>query len=589
MNQPTDASQEAPQGYAPGVPRQVQVPEVSLVEVLHDAVRAYPQRPALDFFGATTTYAALGEQVARAAELLAATGIKPADRVALIMPSCPQAVVSFYAVLEIGGIVVEVNPLYTHDELQRSFADHGARVAVVWDKVADTVAGLHLDHPLTIFTVDLSRSLPLSKRLALRLPVTKARQARDAMTTRATVGQSWDDAVRAQGDPAAYGTRPRHPSKPTDVALLQYTGGTTGLPKAAMLTHRNLVANVTQSAAWVPGLREGEEVFYGILPLFHAYGMLLSLLCSVRFGACLVLFPRFDVDQVLEAMRRRPATFLPAVPPVYARLADAAQERGVDLHSIRWAISGAMPLPAELVDRWEALTGGVLVEGYGMTETSPIALGNPMADTRRPGSVGLPFPSTEIRVVDPDDPSVDRAPGVAGELLIRGPQVFAGYWDQPEQTREVLLDDGWLRSGDVVEVDPDGFVTIVDRVKDLIITGGFNVYPSEVEAVLREHPDVADAAVVGVPGAAGSEDVVAAIVPTPGAGVDRDALRSHVREHLAGYKVPKAFHRVEALPLSAIGKVLRKDVRALLASDGDGDAVTTKTAGGRTGDESDRD
>lgn len=557
-----DDDVSAPAGYAPGVPGRVDVPDVSLTTVLHDAIRAHPDRPALDWYGATTTYAELGRQVDAAAAALAAAGVGVGDRVALIMPSCPQAVVAFYAVLELGGVVVEQNPLSPRDELQRSFSDHGARVAVVWDKSADTVAGLDLAQELTLFTVDMSRALPLGKRLALRLPIRKARETRAAMTARPSAGRSWDDAVRPRrrAEPAP---RP-HVAAPTDVALLQYTGGTTGSPKAAMLTHRNLVANVAQSRAWVPDLQDGREVLYGILPLFHAYGMLLCLLMSVRLGACLVLFPRFDVDQVLEAMERRPATFLPGVPPIYARLADAAEERGVDLTSVRFAISGAMPLPAELVERWERLTGGVLVEGYGMTETSPIALGNPLAPTRRPGSVGLPFPSTEIRVVDPDDPAVDREPGKAGELLIRGPQVFEGYWQQPEETAKVLLADGWLRTGDIVERSDDGFVTIVDRIKDLIITGGFNVYPSEVEEVLRSHPLVAQAAVVGLPGKVGSEDVMAAVVPVEGESPTEDELRRYVRERIAAYKAPRRIRIVDALPLSPVGKVLRREVRELL-------------------------
>ncbi|WP_300682794.1 long-chain-fatty-acid--CoA ligase [Nocardioides sp.] len=548
-------------GYAPGVPREVEVPTTSLSEVLHAAVRAYGDKPALDFFGSTTTYAELGAQVDAAARVLAAQGVKPGDRVSLIMPSCPQAVVAFYAVLEVGGIVVEQNPLSTAEELRRSFADHGAAVAVVWDKLADTIAGLALDHEVTLFTMDMTRALPLTKRLALRLPIAKARQAREAMTTRPTAGSSWEDAL-AQVDRARLPQVTPHHAESDDVALLQYTGGTTGEPKAAMLTHRNLAANVAQSRAWVPELREGQEVFYGILPLFHAYGMMLCLLCAVRLGGCLVLFPRFDLDMVLDAMKRRPATFLPAVPPIYARMAEAAPARGIDLGSIRWAISGAMPLPAELVEQWEALTGGVLIEGYGMTETSPIALGNPMAPTRRPGSVGLPYPSTEIRVVDPENPTLDRPAGEPGELLIRGPQVFAGYWNKPEETAAVMVEGGWLRTGDIVTVDEAGFVTIVDRIKDVIISGGFNVYPSEIEEVLREHPGVAQAAVVGVPGAAGSEDVVAVVVAEPGVSIDPAELIAFTRQHLAGYKAPRRVEVVDELPLSAIGKVLRKDVRA---------------------------
>ncbi|MGN6574351.1 MAG: AMP-binding protein, partial [Nocardioides sp.] len=303
--------------------------------------------------------------------------------------------------------------------------------------------------------------------------------------------------------------------------------------------------------------------------LFHAYGLTLCLTFAVSIGATLVLFPRFDVDMVLAAMRRRPATFLPAVPPIYQRLATAAQERHVDLTSIRYAISGAMSLPASTAQLWESVTGGLLVEGYGMTETSPVALGNPVGPTRRRGSVGVPFPSTEVRVVDRDDPSRDLPHGEAGELLLRGPQVFREYWNRPGETAAVVLEGGWIRTGDVVEMDDAGFFRIVDRIKELIITGGFNVYPSEVEDALRRLPGIADAAVVGLPSPEAGEDVVAAVVLEPGARLDEGAARDSCREHLAAYKIPRRFVVVEELPRSIIGKVLRRQVRdELLRQDG---------------------
>ncbi|MBI2244909.1 MAG: AMP-binding protein, partial [Nocardioides sp.] len=366
----------------------------------------------------------------------------------------------------------------------------------------------------------------------------------------------WESILRG---PALAADHPRPTS--ADVALLQYTGGTTGRPKAAVLTHRNLRANAAQGRAWMPGLVDGDEVVYAVLPLFHAYGLTLCLTFSMSIGATLVLMPRFDVDLVLEAMRRRPATFLPAVPPVYQRLAAAAAEHGVDLSSIRYAISGAMSLPAETAELWEAATGGLLVEGYGMTETSPVALGNPAGDARRTGAIGVPFPSTEVRVVDRHDPSRELPAGQAGELLLRGPQVFAGYWERPAETAEVVLADGWIRTGDVVVMSEDGFFTVVDRIKELIITGGFNVYPSEVEHALRELPGIVDAAVVGLPSGRGDEDVVAVVVLEPGTTLDEDAVRAGCREHVAAYKVPRRVYAVDALPVSIIGKVLRRQVR----------------------------
>ncbi|MFI7430057.1 long-chain-fatty-acid--CoA ligase [Micromonospora sp. NPDC049836] len=559
-----DATAERPwiRSYAPGVPATVAAPDGSLVDLLTGTARRYGDRIALDFFGATTTYADLADQVARAAEALRRLGVARGDRVALVLPNCPQHVVAFYAVLRLGAVVVEHNPLYTAQELEQQLTDHGAEVAVVWDKVAPLVAGRGAVR--TVIAVDLTAALPRLKRWALRLPLPKVRAARAAMTAPAPGTHAWSALVAAAPPLPA-----DHPAPAVgDIALLQYTGGTTGVPKGAILTHRNLRANAAQGRAWVPGLRDGAETIYAVLPLFHAYGLTLCLTFAVSIGATLVLFPRFDLDQVLDAVRRRPPTFLPAVPPIYARLALAARERGVDLTSIRYAISGAMALPPATVDLWESVTGGLLVEGYGMTETSPITLGNPVAPTRRPGTVGVPFPATDVRIVDPTDPTRDRPPGQPGELLIRGPQVFAGYWNRPEETAKVLLPGGWLRTGDIVTMDADGFVTVVDRIKELIITGGFNVYPSEVEEALRRVAGVREACAVGVPVAAGGEDVVAVVILDPGAGADPESVRSACREHLAGYKVPRRVVVVEELPRSQIGKILRREVRDKLLAEG---------------------
>ena len=551
--------------YAEGVPADIDEPTQTLPEMLAAGIRRYARRPALEFFGAVTTYRELGDQIDRAAEGLRHLGVTKGDRVALVLPNCPQHVVAFYAVLRLGAIVVEHNPLYTARELRHQFEDHGARVAIVWDKVADTVAGfpddLRVDH---IVSVDLTTAMPLSKRLLLRLPLPKARASRAKLTgtPRARHLTPWKKLV-------SHRRLPRRTPAPSlgDTAVLQYTSGTTGIPKGAILTHANLRANAMQGRAWVPGLRDGEETFYAVLPLFHAYGLTLCLTFALSIGAKVVLFPTFDLALVTDAARTSPPTFLPAVPPIYDQLARAAGRGTVDLSSVRFAISGAMSLPVETVRRWEEATGGLLVEGYGMTEASPVALGNPMGPTRRPGTVGVPFPSTEIRVVDPDDPDVDVPTGEPGELLLRGPQVFQGYWGRPGETAEALLPDGWLRTGDIAEVSPDGFVTIVDRRKELIITGGFNVAPSEVESALEAHPDVVAAAVVGLPRASGGEEVAAAVVLREGAAADMDGLRDFCRTHLTAYKVPRRITAVDDLPRSLIGKVLRREVRDRLLAE----------------------
>ncbi|WP_298872773.1 long-chain-fatty-acid--CoA ligase [uncultured Microbacterium sp.] len=550
--------------YAEGVPLEIDEPSQTLPEMLAASVARYGKKTALEFFGAPTTYQELGRQVARAAEGLRRLGVRAGDRVALVLPNSPQHVVAFYAALRLGAIVIEHNPLYTPRELRHQFEDHGARFAIVWDKLADTVAEFPSDLALEhIVSIDITEALPLGKRLALRLPVAKARQSRAQLTATSTSKRpiAWKQLL-------THGSLSRKHAGPAldDIALLQYTSGTTGSPKGAVLTHANLRANAMQGRAWVPGLHDGEETFYGVLPLFHAYGLTLCLTFAMSIGAKLVLFPKYDLDLVVAASKKSPPTFLPAVPPIYDQLARAAARGTIDLTSVRFAISGAMSLPVATVDRWEAATGGLLVEGYGMTESSPVALGNPIGPSRRPGTVGVPFPSTEIRVVDPDDPTVDLPLGEPGELLLRGPQVFQGYWNRPSDTAATLLDGGWLRTGDIASVSPDGFVTIVDRLKEIIITGGFNVSPSEVEDVLTSHPDIAGAAVVALPKSSGGEDVAAAIVLREGVQVEPDAIRDFCKARLAAYKVPRRVVVVDDLPRSLIGKVQRREVRERLMS-----------------------
>lgn len=548
--------------YAEGVPSDIDEPSETLPEMMAASIKAYAKHPALEFFGAVTTYRELGEQIERAAEGLRRLGVEKGDRVALVMPNCPQHVVAFYATLRLGAIVVEHNPLYTARELRHQFEDHGARVAIVWDKVADTIADFPSDLKVGhIVSVDITAAMPLSKRMLLRLPIPKARESRAKLTATPKARRlvEWSKLV----DHRRLSHRIAGPAL-QDIALLQYTSGTTGVPKGAILTHSNLRANAMQGRAWVPGLIDGEETFYGVLPLFHAYGMTLCLTFAMSIGAKLVLFPTFDLGLVTAAAKSSPPTFLPAVPPIYDQLARAAARGTIDLSSVRFAISGAMSLPVATVTRWEEATGGLLVEGYGMTESSPVALGNPIGRTRRPGTVGVPFPSTEIRVVDPADTTADTPAGERGELLLRGPQVFQGYWGRSGETADALLPDGWLRTGDIAEVSPDGFVTIVDRLKELIITGGFNVSPSEVEDALQAHPDVVAAAVVGLPRSSGGEEVAAAVVLRDGAVLDVDALRDFCRTRLTPYKVPRRITAVDDLPRSLIGKVLRRQVRASL-------------------------
>jgi long-chain acyl-CoA synthetase len=550
-------------GYAQGVPAEVDIPAGSLSHLIEESVQTYGKHVALEFFGATTTYAELGDQIARAAEGLRKLGVSKGDRVALVLPNCPQHVAAFYAVLRLGAVVVEHNPLYTPRELRHQFEDHGATVAIVWDKVAATIQDLPADLGVTtVIAVDLTSAMPASKRFALRLPVPAARKAREQLTAKTSGTIAWDSLVASRRVKESY-PRPER----DDLALIQYTSGTTGRPKGAMLSHGNLTVNAAQARAWVPSIERGTSVVYAVLPLFHAYGLTLCLTFAMSMGARLVLFPKFDPDLVLDVVKRHPATFLPAVPPIYERLVQAAEKRKISLSGIDIAISGAMSLPQGIVDLWEGETGGYLVEGYGLSECSPVLMANPVGSSRKAGTVGLPLPSTELRVTDPDDPSVDRSFGEEGELLARGPQVFSGYWRKPDESAKVFADGGWFRTGDIVIMDEDGFVRIVDRIKELIVTGGFNVSPTEVEDALRSFPGVADVAVVGLPHRRGGEDVVAAVVMDKGASLDEEAIRAFGRDCLTPYKVPKHVVQLDELPRSIVGKVIRRKVRDQLLAD----------------------
>ena len=546
--------------YQPGVPAEIELPTEPLTAMLERSVAEAGDHPALQFFGRRTTYRELGDQVARVAEGLRRLGVRHGDRVALILPNCPQHVVAFYAVLRLGAVVVEHNPLYTSRELRHQFESHHARVVIAWDKTVAAIRAFPADvAPEHVVAVNLLEAFPTVKRLALSLPVPSLRRTRASLTEAAPGTIAWSALLAHEPlDPA-------HPRPAVgDLAAIQYTSGTTGRPKGAMLTHLNLYANALQGEAWMHGAEYRTEVFYAILPMFHGFGMTLYLTYGVLKQALIVLFPKFDVDMVLDAMKATPATVYCAVPPIYERTAMAARERGVSLRSCRFCISGAMNLPNHVVELWESMSGGLLVEGYGLTESSPVALGNPFHPSRRAGTIGVPFPSTQMKVVDLEDPTREVAQGEPGELLLHGPQVFAGYWNDPDETAKSLTEDGWLRTGDIVTVDADGFTTIVDRAKELVITGGFNVSPSEVENVLRGHPDVVDAAVIGKPLERGGEMVVAAVELEPGATLDEEALRTWCRDQLTAYKVPKRIVAIEETPRSMLGKILRAQVKEMV-------------------------
>ena len=558
--------------YAPGVAYEIATPERPIPEMVLEVASRYPERAAIDFFARQLTYAELAEDMRQAAGALHQAGVRPGDRVALVMPNCPQHAIAVLGTMLLGAVVVEHNPLAPSGELEGEYARHGARVTIAWSKSLDKLTFLGRGH--TTFSMDLTTALPTASRLALKLPIKAAREKRDQLSSpRPGWARSWTRAMRS-----ATPWQGSCPSAMDDVALLIHTGGTTGVPKAAALTHANLMANVEESIAWVPVLHEGAEVFYCILPLFHAFGFTIGFLAGLRLGATIAMFPKFDTAMVLAAQRRLPCTFFLGVPPMYERLLAAAESTNVDLSSIHFSLSGAMPLSASLADQWEQATGGLMIEGYGMTEASPILLGSPLASSRARGALGIPFPSTQVKIVDPENPSREVPEGEVGELIARGPQVFSGYWNQDDETAEVFTQDGWLRTGDLVQVR-DGFVYMADRRKEMINSSGFNVYPSQVEEAVRSMPGVLDVAAVGVPAGESGEDVVAAVVLEAGASVTLTDLRKWAEKSLAHYALPRQIVVMTELPRSQLGKVMRKKVREQIM--GAQAAATDAVAGAR--------
>jgi long-chain acyl-CoA synthetase len=542
--------------YPPGVPATYEFPKTPLTRLLDDAAASYPSHVALAFMGAKTTYKELKELVDRFAGALQGLGVGKGDRVAIVLPNCPQNVIAFFAAMRLGAVVVEHNPLYTEPELAHQLADCGAKVVICLDRIFDKVAKVKSQTAVqTIVTTSLIDWLPRSKQAQLRLPFKKAQRMRAelaAVLPRGAAAKDFSALLKA----AAPVTR-QEPVSTDDLALLQYTGGTTGLAKGAMLSHGNLVSNAYMNRLWDTEAKGGTEITLAAIPLFHAYGLTVAMMNTILLGGTLVLIPKWDLDLVFDTIATWKPTLFPAVPPMYKAIADHPRARTTDLKSIRLCVSGAMKLPVEIAEHFTRVSGATLVEGYGMTETSPSTHANPTDGNGKIGSIGLPLPGTSVKIVDQDDPSKELPVGAAGEMAIAGPQVFSGYWGREDHTG-VFTDDGYVLTGDIAVMDEDGYFTVVDRKKELIIAGGFNIYPSEVEEVLFRLPGVQDAAVVGVPDRYRGETVKAFVVRAPGAKLNEDDVVAHCAASLTAYKVPKLVEFRDDLPRSTVGKVLRR-------------------------------
>ncbi|MCS7225122.1 MAG: long-chain fatty acid--CoA ligase [Armatimonadetes bacterium] len=540
--------------YPAAVPPSLTYPEIPLSAILRDTAARFPRATATIFYGARMNYQDLYDGARSFAGLLSELGFGLGDRIGLLMPNMPSFIIAYYGTAQIGGAVVQLNPLLTARELRAELQDSGAVCLVVAEPLLDKASEAVKETSVRMILVS---SLTSYVPWFIRFIVKKKTRPKGSVTIPASVKVlPLESSLRSAPQGKQVDFDPRE-----TILSFQYTGGTTGLPKAAMLTHFNLVANLHQVSAWVYRLEDGAEVFVCVLPFFHSYGMTVGMNFAILKGATMVLLPTFDPAQTAQAIEKYRATLLPGVPPMYLAVAHHAQRQKLDISSLKVCVSGGAPLPREIHDRFVRATGAKLVEGYGLSEASPVTHVNPIWDgENRIGSIGLPLPDTDCRIVDLETGTQDLPPGQEGELLIRGPQVMKGYWNRPDETAHTLR-DGWLYTGDVASMDEDGYFRIVDRKKDLVIVGGFNVYPREVEEVLYQHPKIQEVAVVGVHHAVRGEIVKAFVVLKPGESATEAEIVSFCRERLANYKVPREVEFVKELPKSAVGKILRRELR----------------------------
>jgi len=537
--------------YPHEVPPTFDYPKQQLAQFLVRSAEAFPHTVALDFLGKKISYRSLLRHSYRFANALLRLGVRKGDRVAVMLPNCPQAVIAYYGILLAGGIVVMTNPLYMTRELEHQLKDSGAKIIVTLDALVGRVRQATENRPLDyIVATSIKDFLPFPKNVLYPLKAKK-----DGMYVKLTYTEKLLPFLNLlkQSPPT-----PCHVEidAENDLALLQYTGGTTGYAKGVMLTHANLVANTLQTQLWFYRRRIGKEKYMAALPFFHVFGLTVLLNQGISLAGTLILVPRFEINQVLKTIHRKKPTVFPGAPTMYVAIINHPNIAKYDLSSINVCISGAAPLPLEVQTRFEELTGGKLIEGYGLTEASPVTHANNIWEKRKTGSIGIPFPDTDAKIVRPDTLE-EVEPGEIGELAVRGPQVMKGYWNNPEETAKCLR-DGWLLTGDMGRIDEDGFFYILDRRKDLIIAGGYNIYPREVEEVLFEHPDVEEAVVAGVYDPYRGETVKAYIVPKDGSAPDEAAIVRWCKERLAAYKVPKIVEFRDQLPKTMAGKVLRR-------------------------------
>ncbi len=541
--------------YEPGVKEHLTYPDLTVDKVLSESARRFPDHTALLFYGTKITYADLDLLVNRFANALAGLGVKKGDRVALMLPNVPQMVIAYYGALRLGAIAVATNPLYKEHELEVQLKDSGASTLVAVDLfypvISPVLPKTEVKHLILCGIKDylpfpLNLLYPIKARIEKQwVSVKRVPPIRDFLSL---LNEAPATAVSAE-------------VSPDDTAILQYTGGTTGIPKGAVLSHRNLVVNAVHNREWLTGRKEGEERMLAVIPFFHVYGMTTAMNLGVLIGAELILIPKFHTKEVLHFINKYRPTIFPGIQAMYLAIGHYPKIHKYDLTSIKAAISGAGPLMREVQERFEELTKARIVEGYGLSEASPVTHCNPIFGKRKLGSIGLPFPDMDAKIMDIETGEKEMPVGTTGELVVKGPQVMKGYWNKPKETAHALR-GGWLHTGDIAKMDEEGYFFIVDRIKDMIKTVGENVYPREVEEVLYAHPKVKDAVVVGIPHEEFlGEKIKAYIVLKEGQTATAEEIIEFCREKLSKFKVPKEVEFREQLPKTLVGKVLRRVLR----------------------------
>jgi long-chain acyl-CoA synthetase len=560
--------------YHEGVPESMEpFPERSVFGMLEESVRQFPDHPAVSFpvapMAKTLTYRQLMDEVEQMSRALASLGVRKGDRVVILLPNCPQWVVSYFALQRLGAVPAGANPLYTRRELLHELTDAEANVIITLDLLYHQIDGLREEADLkTVIVARVSDYLgfPINKLAPLKQKKEAQHEGRPWPPVPSDADVLWwTDLMKGSYPDVA----PAEVDVREDVAALVYTGGTTGLPKGAMLTHHNIVSNAIQTGAWFTGVERGKEGILAILPFFHSYGLNAVMGVGISLGMNLILQPRFELEMALKAIEKEKPSLFPGVPRIYIAINESEEAAKHDLSSIRWCFSGAAPLPVAVAEKFERISGGRVVEGYGLTETSPVTHVNPLDGNHRFGTIGLPIPDTDCKLVDLDDPQKEvTGEDAEGELCIAGPQVMKGYWKKPEETDDMIRvhQDGmrWLHTGDVAKMDPDGYFRIVDRKKDMIIVSGFNVYPTDVEQVLYKHPKIEKVAVIGVPDEKTGEAVKAFVVLRKGQEATPEEIIEFAKDPeqgLTGYRAPKHVEFRDELPETMVGKVLRRELK----------------------------